>query len=249
MKRTLIVAATGLAALATASYAVAHGSDGSKTAKAVAGTFTATTASRVETRTCTTADGKTIVMTEGTYTGTATGDPDLTGAATLRARSTINTTDNVGTVSGSLRIDVASGPDTRAEFSTVYQGGHVAGLAAGRAHDPSAKLIGNLSADFASASGFTNGKIGGGTAGGIAVELGPNHCEKVREVKERTEAKGIVTAVSSTSITVAGLTCVVPASLASQVAGLTVGSRAEIKCSFQNGANTLVRVEGKGSKH
>jgi hypothetical protein len=243
MKRTLILAVTSVVALATASYAVAHGSDGSKTAKAVAGTFNAATASRVNTRTCTTSEGKTIVTTDGTYAGAALGDADLAGAATLHAKSTINTTDGVGVVSGSIKIDVASGSDTRADFSTVYQGGHIAGLAAGRAHDPSVKLLANFSADFSASAGFTNGKIGGGTAGGIAVELGPSRCEKVRVVKETSEAKGLVTAVSATSITVAGLTCVVPASLQSAIAGLTVGSRAEIRCSFQNGANTLVSAK------
>ena len=38
--------------------------------------------------TVTTSDGKTIVTTNGKYTGTASGDPDLTGPMTLDARST-----------------------------------------------------------------------------------------------------------------------------------------------------------------
>src|SRR4051812_18677322 len=128
MKRTLALATAAVAALAATSLAVAHGLDG-KTIRSVTGTFAASTASKVETRTCTTSDGKTLVTTSGTYTGTATGDPDLTGATTVRAKSTINTTDNVGTVSGTLRIDQASGRDTQAQFSAVYSGGQIAGLA------------------------------------------------------------------------------------------------------------------------
>ena len=83
------------------------------------GAFTATTASKVETRTCTTTDGKTLVTTNGTYSGTASGDADFTGTATLRATSLINTTDNIGLVSGTLRIDVAAGRDTQAQFDAV----------------------------------------------------------------------------------------------------------------------------------
>src|SRR3954454_22907918 len=109
--RRLTIAAAVLAALCVAGIAVAHGIDGAKTAKAVAGTFSATSAS-VSTRTCTTADGKTIAITHGRYTGAATGDPDLTGPITFATRSVINTTDGVGVVDGALRIDVASGRDT-----------------------------------------------------------------------------------------------------------------------------------------
>jgi hypothetical protein len=244
MKRTVAFVTTAAAALIASGLAVAHGIDGAKTAKAVTGTFTATTASNVETVTCTTSDGKTLVRTSGTYTGTASGDPDLTGPATLQAKSTINTTDGVGVVSGSLRIDVASARDTRARFDAVYQAGQIAGLASGEAHDPSAKLLANVSAGFTAAGGFTGGKIGG-TSGGGAVELGPGRCDRSDSPRQSTQAKGTVTAVSSTSITVAGLTCSVPADLQAVVAGLTVGARAEIRCSLVNGTNTLVKTTGK----
>ena len=245
MKRTLIFASTVAVALTATAYAVANGIEGTKSVKAVAGTFDATTASKVETRTCTTSDGKTLVTTNGRYTGTASGDPDLTGAVTLDARSTINSTDNIGVVSGTLRIDVASGSDTRANFDAVYSSGQIAGLTNGHSHDPHLKLLANISAAFTAASGFTGGKIGGGTSGGAAVELGPGKCERTSTVKQTSRASGTVSAVSSTSITVAGLTCSVPASLQSSVAGLTVGARAEIQCSLVDNANTLVKVEPK----
>jgi len=148
MKRTLLLASAALVALMATSFAVAKGLDGNtRSARAVAGTFTAATASKVETRTCTTSDGKTLVSTKGLYTGAATGDADLTGNATLRASSLINTTDNIGVVSGTLRIDVASGRDTQAQFDAVFSGGQIAGLATGHAHDPAAKLVANLSAE------------------------------------------------------------------------------------------------------
>src|SRR5262249_58650672 len=104
-----------------------------KTATVVAGTFQATTAANVDTKTCTTADGKTIAESRGTYTGMSSGSADLIGPITLAVHSTINMTDGYGVVSGKLKIDVAAGPDTVAAFDTVYDHGNVAGLAAGRA--------------------------------------------------------------------------------------------------------------------
>jgi hypothetical protein len=241
MKRTLAVATAAAAALVSAGIAVAHGVDGGKSAKAVTGTFTATTASRITTRTCTTSDNKTLVTTEGTYTGAATGDADLTGPATLHARSIINSTDNIGVVSGSLRIDVPD-RDTTAQFTAVYSGGQIGGLAVGHAHSPNAQLVANLSAGFSATGGFTSGKLGG-AAGGAAVELTPAGCQSTRTTQERSEARGTVSAVSSTSITVAGLTCTVPTNLQAKLNGITVNSRAEIHCQLVNGTNTLTSAE------
>jgi hypothetical protein len=242
--RKLMLLAVGLVALATAGIAVAHGIEGAKTAKAVAGTFAATTVSKTETRSCTTTEAKTIEITQGRWTGTATGDADLTGPVVVQAKSTINTTDGVGVVEGRIRIDVASGRDTSAGFSAVYDHGKLAGLAVGQAHDPSARLIANVSAAFTTATGFSDGKIGA-SAGGSAVELGPTRCMSTKTPSERSDARGTVSAVSSSSITVAGLTCAVPSDLASKVADVKVNDRAEIRCALVSGTNTLVRIAKK----
>jgi hypothetical protein len=244
--RTFVLASACVLALAAAGIAVGKSFDGgTKSTKAVAGTFSATTASKVETRTCTTTDNKTLVSTSGTYTGTATGDPDLTGNISLQTRSLINSTDNVGSVSGKLKIDVASGADTVAQLSGVYSGGQVAGLATGHGQNEHAKLLANFSSGFSPTGGYTGGKIGGGTSGGAAVELGPGQCAPSKAAKEESEAIGSITAVSATSITVAGLTCVVPLSLQSLVSPLTVGMRVEIDCKVSAGATTLTKVEKK----
>jgi hypothetical protein len=243
--RKLTFAAAVLTALVATSYAVAHGIEGAKNAKAVAGTFTAAQTS-TSSRTCTTTDGKTIVVTDGRYTGVATGDADLTGAITLRARSVVNTTDGVGTVDGSLRIDVAGGRDTEANYSAVYDHGTVAGLAAGKAHGPSARLIGNVSATFDPATGFTAGKIGGGTAGGSAVELASAGCKPSSPTKEKSQARGTISALSADSITVAGLTCVIPSSMSADVnAKFKKGDVAAISCSLAGTTNTLTKIEKK----
>jgi hypothetical protein len=243
MRKVMLIAA-GLATLVAAGIAVAAGLHGARSVKPVAGTFTATSAS-VTTRTCTTSDGKTIAVTNGRYTGAATGDADLTGPIRIDARSLVDTTDGFGTVEGKLRIDVASGEDTVAHFSAVYDHGGLAGLAGGRAHEPNVKLLANLSATFSAAGGFVDGKLGA-TTGGSAVELGPAKCEPTRAKAEKSEARGTVSAVSQTSITVAGLTCAIPSDLAQKVnEKVKVGDRAEIRCALANGQNTLVKLEKK----
>ena len=243
MKRTLVGAAAAVAVLATAAIAVADGFDGGKSITAVSGAFNATTASRVTQRTCTTSDGKTIVVTDGVYSGTGTGDADFTGNATLHARSTLNTTDGVGLVVGTLKIDVASGRETVAQLTGVVSGTGFAGTAIGHAHDPAARLVANVSGGFSPTGGFSNAKIGGGTSGGSAVELSPAGCTPTRTLPNKSEARGTVTGNGSGTITVAGLTCTVPSSLQAKVAAIPVNSRAEIHCRLVNGVNTLASIE------
>jgi hypothetical protein len=243
--RKVVLTMAGLAALVTTSVAVAHGIEGARTAKAVAATFTAS-AGTTTSRSCTTTDGKTITVTTGKYTGTALGEADLAGAITLRVRSVINTTDKVGIVNGAFRIDV-SGRDTTGAFSTVYDNGGIAGLATGRAHSPGARIVGNLSATFDPATGFTGAKIGGGTSGGAAVELGTGSCKPSNPHPEHSAARGAISALSTVSATVAGLTCNLPTSKSAAInAKFKTGDNVEIRCDFANGANTLTRIEKRG---
>ena len=237
--RKLTYIAALLVALVATGYAVADGIEGAKSASAVAGTFTATGAS-TSSRTCTTTDDKTIVVTDGKYTGTATGDPDLTGPITLRARSVINTTDNVGVVSGSLRIDQTPGGNTSANYSAVYDHGTIAGLATGRAHGPSAGLVANLSATSrprrASRRQARRRHLGrlGGRAGTAA------RASRRSPTPEKSEAHGTISALSATSITVAGLTCAIPSDKSAAVnAKFKQNDVAQIRCSLVSGVNTL----------
>jgi hypothetical protein len=244
--RKFTFAAVALVALVATSLAVAHGIEGAKSAKAVAAQFAATGTS-TSSRTCTTTDGKTIVVTDGRYTGVATStNSDLAGPITLRARSVVNTTDSVGTVEGRLSIDAAGSRDTSASYLAVYDHGAIAGLAVGKAHEPNAKLLANLSATFSPATGFTSGKLGGGTAAGAAVELGPGSCNPSHTTAEKSEAHGTISALSTTSITVAGLTCAIPADKSADVnAKFHANDTAEIHCRLVSGTNTLTQIEKK----
>jgi hypothetical protein len=236
------VASAALAAVALlgAGIAVAH-EGGSKAVKQVSATFTATTASDVRTSTCTGSDNVTYTTTRGRWTGAAAGDPTLTGNATVDAELLVNSAGD-GVVSGKLRIDGAN--HTSASFDGVISGGtHIAGLAEGHGSAPWSRLIANLSADWTSAGGFTLGKVGGGTLGGNAVVLTSGGCKPSSPPKPETiELHGAFT-LSTGTITVAGVTCTVPSTLASSVAKLQSGARVEIKCTSASGTNTLTRVD------
>jgi hypothetical protein len=237
-------------ALALAGLAVAN-SGSPQAIKTVSGTFSASSVSDSRTQTCTNADG-TFTFTSARYAGSATSsEPGLNGPIALQVRSAINTTRNVGTVEGTLRIDPASGRRIEARFSAVFVNGQLTGLAQGNARDSYSRLLANLSADFSPTAGFGNGRLGNAGGGG-AVQIQPGRCQTPKPVPERSESRGSISALSATSITVGGLTCSVPADarLAARLATLKVGDRARIRCMLVNGQNTLVAISGKGdSKH
>ena len=250
MRRLIWIVAT-VVVLVGAGIAVAHDNNG-KSIKQVSATFTATTAGNVRTDTCTATDG-TYASTHASYTGTATStEPTLNGTASVTADSVINTTTGYGTVDGKIRIDTSDGHHTDAQFDAVYTNGHIAGLAEGHGGPPgpppgSNNLVANLSADYTAAGGFANGKLGG-TTGGDAVLVSSGGCKPAPPAPpakpDTVEAHGAVTAASATSITVAGVTCVVPTSLSTVVAALHTTDRVDIMCTVSGGTNTLTSVNG-----
>lgn len=172
MKR-LVVVGVAAAFLAGAGLALADEFD-SKAVKAVTATFTATTVKSLKKASCTNGDG-TWTNAAAEYSGMAlSSDSTLNGPVTLRLRSVINTTRDLGRVQGSLRIDTPS-TDTIAEFDGVYAGGKVVGLAEGRTGQSPGRLLANLSASFSQTAGLTSGKIGGAD-GGAALVFAPGTC-------------------------------------------------------------------------
>lgn len=238
--RKLTIGLAALIALVATSVAVAHGIQGAKSITAVSASFSSST-SNATTRTCTTTDNKTLTITDAKYTGNANGSADLTGPITLHVRSVVNTTDKIGTVQGTFRIDVAQGRDTTGAFSGVYDNGSFAGLANGRARTPGAKLLANVSATFSGSS--LAGQIGH-TSGGSAVEISTGSCRpQPKPHPDRSEARGAITTLTTTSITVAGLSCAIPQEKAADVTSkFKTGDRVEIQCTYAGGQNTLTRI-------
>ena len=165
---------------------------------------------------------------------------------TLDLSSYVNTSTGYGTVAGKLRITTAGNSHTDAHIDGVVSHNAFAGLVAGHV-DRNTWLLGNVSADFAPATGVSNGKLGG-SAGGDAVEGVPGRCVKpVPPKPERIHAVGNTTAVSATSISAAGVTCAVPTDLSSfVVAHVSVGTRVDLKCVVSGGTPTLWHIGVRG---
>jgi hypothetical protein len=252
--RKTVLAVTVVATLALAGIAIAHGVE-SKSVQSVSATFTAATASNVQSSTCTGSNGHTYTTTRATYTGATAGatDPSLAGPITLDTRTLVDTTTGDGTMSGRLRITTAAGT-TDAGFDAVVHGTSVAGLAEGHASSGHTALVANVSAGWTAAGGFTGGAIGGGTGAGYAVEVTePGGCTPPPAPKpDRVDVHGTITAITTTgataSISAGGVTCTIPAALQAKVAamGLAVNDRVELHCTTVSGTTTLDRVEASG---
>ena len=122
MKRFFLLTAA-LTALVATGAAVAHFK--SADVSAASATFTATTASHLQTRTVTCA-GQTLEISTGRYTGLAasTVTPDLAGAAELKVHSVYNVTKNLGWLEGQLKIAAADGRSV-ARFVGVNTNGKI----------------------------------------------------------------------------------------------------------------------------
>lgn len=249
MRRLTWIAVAALALLG-AGIAVAHEGH-TNSIQPVSATFTAATASNVRTSTCTITGGTnagTYTTTRGRWSGSVAGDTTNTlnsTTATIDAQIVVGPTGD-GTVEGKLRTN-----HTVAGFDAVIdKSGNFAGLAEGRGggdeNESFNNLVGNISGNWTSAGGFTGGKIGGGTSGGNAVLLGRGGCQNTTQKPETVEAKGALT-IGSGTVTVAGVTCTVPAnsSLAADVTKIGANARVEIKCTTSAGVNTLVRISGR----
>jgi len=248
--RKLVLSTIAAVALATCGLAIAHGLD-TKSVKAVSASFTAAPAGTVQTSTCTGADG-TYAKSNGTYTGTvtgATGDTSLNGPITINAQSIVNTATNVGVVTGHIRFGSGPGHYGDTQFSAVYSTGNIAGLAQGRVPTSHASLLGNLSAAFSATGGFTNGSLGGANPGG-AVEISDGACQPQPTPKpDQVRAQGTVTAISTGSITAAGVTCTIPTNLQAAVTALGLvanTSRVDMTCTVASGVNTLTKLSVDG---
>jgi hypothetical protein len=166
-RKPLAALAASLAVLAVAGIAFAHGG-GPGSIQATSATFDAGTVSGLKSTSCTGADG-TYVRTRAWYSGTATSsDARLNGKLRMQANTVYNTSTKLGVVTGSFRVKTATG-HTGGFFQAVDNDGSLAGFADGSARHGRARLLANLSATFAPADGFSDGKLGKGSSDDTAV--------------------------------------------------------------------------------
>jgi hypothetical protein len=245
MRKALIIALGAAIALVTAAVAMAAVFTASGVTKTTAG-FTADKVANVRARTCTGADNKAFTITSGRYTGTAdftTPAVELDGPLTIDARTTYSTSDNLGYVEGSFRV---RDDDTRlsGRFSGTLDGTKLVGFLAAGSRGNHARVLGNLSATFVPATGFTGGALGStSSASPLAVVAGPVCKGKPKPERPKPAPKpksfsihGTVAAVDTTagSITVTArgpitATCHTDGNSPS-LTGFVVNDKVEMKC-------------------
>jgi hypothetical protein len=203
--RTLLSRGRALIALAVAGVLVFAGVAIAKHVAAsvdtVSATFIATTVSDRWTKTCTGADG-TYEVTHANYTGTATSaDARLNGNIALHVHSVYNTNENLGWVSARVRVwDGDDRPKAKGHLRAVNVNGQLEGLLSGHVRGPHGKLLGNVSAAYTSAGGFTTGALGSGSTANTAIVHagrcpGPNpaaaaaRADKIQAAKAAKEAR------------------------------------------------------------
>ena len=205
MRKTLIVAIAAAVALVTAAIAMAA----VYTASGVSATTATFSTDKVSLRSasCTGADGKAFTITQGHYTGTATfaaPAAELSGPLTIDARTTYSTTDGLGYVSGSFRVKDGRHDPNRlgGRFTATLKGSQLVGFLTASARGHHARVLGNLSATFVPATGFTAGAVGSTSSTAVlAVVAGPT-CPKPKPAPKPPGARRR-TARSRPSVTAA----------------------------------------------
>lgn len=246
MKRTLGVAVAAVTALALAGAAVAHLKAGDVTAASA--TFTAPTASHVQTRTYT-CDSETIEITTGRYSGTATSTTgDLNGPVEIRLRSVYNTTTKLGWIDGTLKVRAADNRST-AKLWAVNTDGRLDGFVRGSAGRGDGMLLGSLTASFDRSSGFADGALGAGSGANAAVIAKRERCQREStRPSVRLHVRGSVESLSSTAVAVkpadggatqsCGITSASP-----RTSGFEQGDRVEMQCVQLAGSYVLVKLK------
>ena len=266
MRRTLIIVLGTAVALATAAVAIAVVPAVTGISSITATTLVATEVSNLKTRSCTGTDTHPYAFTKAHYQGMVTStNPVLAGAITIHASTTSDTTTGgLGYVEGSFRIKDGDSR-VKGKFWGTLQGTALVGFLEGKARGNHARVLGNMSATFVPATGFTSGVIGTGSAASqLAVIAGPI-CKDAKGAEKPTDAKnlklkGTVTALTPASapsapgsITItakgggASQSCAIPVGF-TVPAGITVTpvTNVEAECSAPTGTppvSTLLKLK------
>ena len=151
-------------ALVAAGVAAARGR--APSVQSASATFTAPTVSQKYQVTCSVNGGDTFEATRATYTGAAlSDDPRLAGELTIRAWSLVDTTNGVGHLFGTFRIQGTGRNRAHGTLNAAIAGGKASGLARGFTRGPWGHLVASLGSTFDPTAGFSSGSIGSGTAG------------------------------------------------------------------------------------
>jgi hypothetical protein len=179
------LAAAAFVVVACTGAAVAIAGGNPSTTQSVDATFDATTVKNRIVKTCTGKDGDTYEVTHATYTGDASSiDSRLDGPVVIRIKSIYNTTKSLGRVTGKVHGDKVNG-----KLTAVNTKGTLEGFLNGSVHDPGGRLFMNISADYSSAGGLSDGEFGTGSSTNTAI-IFQGACSKAEGLKGPKGASG-----------------------------------------------------------
>ena len=150
LTRWISLALAAVLALTVSGIAVAHKANKATKTEAAQASFTAAPdAAKTKTTQCTGTDG-TYNVTNGTYTGTSTGDPRLSGDLTVKTKTFVNSTNGLGFTQGRVWVRDTGTHKVKATagLSAVNtQQGKLDGFLLGQARDTDQGRV-NLAANF-----------------------------------------------------------------------------------------------------
>jgi hypothetical protein len=227
-KKIMWLGLAGALALVTAGLAVAAKRATGTTDAAIA--FSATAGDDAKTRTCIGTDG-TYSISRAAYTGTVSSGLYAGGSVSVKLQTTVNTTEGTGVAKGTVAIRKDDQLQAKANLVGVVDGGSLTGVLTGR--DVRGEDRGRLIANYAATLGAGTLALtaGDGSAANEAIVFGGTGCER----RTTSGATGDVSAISSTSITVAtsggNVTCSLSAEQGARLADrIEVGDRVTISC-------------------
>jgi hypothetical protein len=163
-KRLTVFVLIAALALVGAGVAAAHKKAPSVTS--VSATFDATNVTQHSLTTCSVNGGDTFQATKATYSGTSTSsDPRLAGALTIHAWSLVDTTNGVGHLFGTFRVDGTGTARAHGTLNAAIAGGNASGIARGFTGGPWGHLVASMGSGFSPTAGFSSGSIGSSTVG------------------------------------------------------------------------------------
>ncbi len=175
------LAATGALTIAMlVGIGVAAASRNSQTTQQVTATFDAASVSQSRSSTCTSTDGA-YQDTTATYSGTSTStDSRLSGPVTIRVRSVLNTTTQLGWLSGTLNVRNTSGTGVTADLDAALAGAKAVGFLRGDMRHGNGRLMASFSSSFTPGAGFTSGQLGTGSASNAGVIFTSGSCSQAK---------------------------------------------------------------------
>jgi hypothetical protein len=171
-RKRLVLLGVFVVAVALVTAGVAAGRGRAPSVQSASATFDAATVSQKYQVTCSVNGGDTFEGTRATYTGTsASDDPRLAGALTIRAWSLVDLSSGVGHLYGVFHIK-GTGASAHGTLNAALADGKASGLARGFVRHQWGRVVASLGSTFDPNEGFSDGSLGSSNTGAGFIRSG-----------------------------------------------------------------------------